>query len=112
MGLDFEGSKACWSYSGFNRFRERLAFSIGIELADLQGYGGKVKPSQVYDDIKWLLFHSDCDGKISARRCGLIAPRLRDITLCWEACYDKEQAILLAEGMEACARNGRPLEFC
>lgn len=111
MGLDFEGSEARWSYIGFNRFRERLAFAIGLELEDLEGFGGTIKPAQVKDDIKWLLFHSDCDGQISARRCAKVAPRIREIVACWDADYDKEQALLLAQGMESCAKHGKPLIF-
>jgi len=53
MGLGFNRAKTHWAYSGFNRFRERLANEIGIclplmELFWIPGYDY----SQVESTIK------------------------------------------------------------
>jgi hypothetical protein len=48
MGVDFNvGGKsvgAHWSYSGFNEFRHKLAAAIGIDLDQMEGFGGKYEP--------------------------------------------------------------------
>ncbi len=41
MGLDFTHCEAHWSYSDFHDFRKRLAASIGMNLDDMEGFGGK-----------------------------------------------------------------------
>ena len=91
---------------------------------DLLGFG--IKPERfnmswngVNDTLVPLLNHSDCDGSLSADECCTIAPRLREIVQRWTddpeqdqgEAYDKRQALLLADGMEQCAREGRALEF-
>ena len=112
MGLDFYGSKAHWSYSGFNHFRKRLANEIGIDLENIQGYGGNLSLNKLQDDIKSLLDHSDCDGELSFQECEKVAPRLRELISDWDDDdYDKVQALLLAEGMEDCATNKQSLIF-
>lgn len=40
MGLDFTHCEARWSYSSFNNFRRKLAACIGMNLDDMQGFGG------------------------------------------------------------------------
>jgi hypothetical protein len=115
MGLDFVGAEARWSYGGFNRFRARLATEIGIELSRMKGFGGVRPWSTVRDRLKPLLNHSDCDGLITAKQCAKVAPRLREIVSKWKGIeleYDKQQALLLAEGMERCARQSVSLIFC
>lgn len=112
MGLNFSHSDAQWSYSGFARFRERLAQEIGLELKKMQGFGGTKLWSDVTDPLRWLLDHSDCDGEITARRCGLIAPRLREVVSRWPADdYDRQTALDLAFGMCEAAVRGEPLQF-
>lgn len=143
MGLDFNHSEAHWAYSGFNRFRERLAEEIGICLPLMEGFwtigyeystveltkrlvGTKMvdenffwlpkKPlrwDKIKDPIVDLLYHSDCDGSLMPGQCKKIAPRLRELVNDWnDDDYDKKQAILLAEGMEFCAKNRKRLTFC
>ncbi|CAM5353616.1 hypothetical protein [Bacillus safensis FO-36b] [Bacillus safensis subsp. safensis] len=41
MGLDFTHCEAHWSYSDFHGFRKRLAACIGMNLDDMEGFGGK-----------------------------------------------------------------------
>ncbi len=101
MGIDFSHGNAHWSYSGFNRFRMRLASEIGISLDDMEGYGGEYKWEIISDPIKPLLTHSDCDGLLSPDVLFNVAQRLREIVSSWDdEDYDKFQAIELAEGME------------
>ena len=125
MGLDFDNAEAHWAYSGFFRFRQRLAAAIGImNLEQMENFGpmfeqqGPNRPLVPWD--KWLgdpivdlINHSDCDGKLSAKQCAKIAPRLREIIAPWsDDDHDKRQATNLAEGMDWCADNTKPLGFC
>lgn len=117
MGLDFDGSDAHWSYSGFHYFRKCLAADIGIKLEEMQGFGGSKSWDEVNDPIKILLYHSDCDGELAAEECEQIYPRLLEIVEKWEdddedMSDNKEQGILLAKGMKKCAEKGKPLIFC
>lgn len=73
MGLDFRTAeipydedlppeqRAHWSYSGFHRFRQRLAAEIGIELEEMQGFGGD-KEWDEKQPLTPLLTHSDCEA--------------------------------------------------
>jgi hypothetical protein len=104
MGLGFVGSDASWSYSGFYRFCTKLAFASDAKPSTCAG--GE-------DPILILTEHSDCDGIISPADCARIAPRLRELMADWlDEDYDKEHGILLAEGMEECARSNKDLIFC
>jgi hypothetical protein len=110
MGLDV--GNAHWSYSGFNEFRRRLAAAIDIDLDVMEGFYGTRSWEGLTDRIVPLLNHSDCEGKLTASECRRVAPRLRAIIAPWpEGDYDKEQALLLVEDMETCAKAKEPLEF-
>lgn len=111
MGLDFSHSDAHWTYSGFNRFRIRLADMIGIDLMSMQGFGGPDSWDEIDDDIKLLLDHSDCDGLLTPDECALVAPRLRELVQDWDNDYDKRMALELARGLEYCALNDLDMEF-
>ena len=78
MGLDT--SHGCWhgAYSEFHRWRKQLASQIGINLDDMQGFGGSGKPwpSADQEPLVHLLNHSDCDGVIAHEHCLAIADRL------------------------------------
>lgn len=75
MGLDT--SHGCWSgpYSSFNRYRRALCQCAG--LGDLDAYIGfnGDKPFPKHDLVP-LLDHSDCDGEIPWKQCGLLALEL------------------------------------
>ena len=112
-----------WSYSGFNRFRERLGRVIGIDLYTMIGFGDNaVTPwSTVKDDIKYLLNHSDCEGTIGPNRCAKIIPRLQDIIKDPNfangsydpiAEYDYDQCKKLIAVMEECVHLNQKLQFC
>ena len=130
MGLDFTWAKrneeetAHWAYSGFNRFRERLAAEIGVNLREMAGFeewrmtiftpkegeSGKSWDT-VKDPLKHFLNHSDCDGQLSPKRCGVIAERIDELTKDWDEDYDKEQAKILVRNMRICFRENVPLKF-
>lgn len=123
MGINFSHGDAHWAYSGFNRFREKLAAEIGITLEDMEGfqsYSAHLKGEQakniswdtVTDPIKPLLNHSDCDGELTPEECRAIYPRLRELVANWDDNdYDKHQALELADGMVFAATENKPLVF-
>jgi len=112
MGLDFSHSDAHWSYSGFNRFRKRLAACLGLNLDEMQGFGGENPwPNDVF--CQHFMYHSDCDGDIQPKYCQEIADKLRDLVKHWpDDDFDKSQALMLADGLEGCADDGEAMEFC
>jgi len=112
MGLDFDMCDAHWSYSGFARFRERLADEIGVTLGDMEGFGGTRSWDEVHDDIVPLLNHSDCDGELAPEECALVGPRLFGLVLDWgKDDYDRQQALLMVEGLSYCVKNKRAMQF-
>jgi hypothetical protein len=113
MGLAFDKSDASWSYSGFNRFRERLATELGFDLRAMQGFGGSGEWRNVRDPLKPLLNHSDCEGSIGPGPMKKIAPRLMEIVSKWPAGdYDKMMGERLARDMADCAKKNERLNFC
>jgi hypothetical protein len=68
--------------------------------------------SGVKDDIVPLIDHSDCDGELSPEDCKKIAPRIRELVKDWEDDdRDKQNALLLAEGMDKAVEANEPLKF-
>lgn len=124
MGIDFTHTQAHWSYVGFSRFRQALALHEGFELDDMKGFGGDRDWSTVDTALKPLLDHSDCDGDMAPADCASVAPRLREAidflwpaeTSTWEqnpgASLNRQNGLLLADGMEAAAAADEHFEFC
>ena len=114
MSLGFVNSDAHWSYGGFHNFRTKLAKEIGIDLEKMAGFCEDGDSwDNIKDPIKLLLHHSDCEGHLTPAQCNEVAPRLRKLIVNWrETDWDKEQAELLAKGMEWCAKHEKNLEFC
>lgn len=116
MGLDFHAEglpyeedipfdeRAHWSYSGFNRFRERLYKQID---------NGKTI-DWTKEPLLPLLLHSDCDGILTPLECSIIGPALALAVWDWKPAedYDRVNAIKLSAHMHYCACSGRNLEFC
>lgn len=101
-----------WSYGNFNKFRQRLAAEIGIDLSEMAGFGGHCHWKDV-DPIETFLNHSDCDGELSAEECETVAPRLRELIAKWnEHDVDRQRAELLAGLMDRCHAEQTPLIFC
>jgi hypothetical protein len=114
MGVDFSHCDASWAYSGFHRFRARLATSAGFDLSQMEGFDGNKPWSEIHDDLVPLLNHSDCDGKLSVKECKQVAPRLRALLALWPddpKDYDKQRGLLLADGMEIAVKSKKPLRF-
>ena len=131
MGIDFTHKKikdneetAHWSYGGFNRFREKLAKEVGIaNLNEMDGWKtdtgnhlGKyiegISWSKIKHPIKYLLNHSDCDGQISAKRCGELADIIYFLVSKWNIDdYDRQQGQILALNMKMCHKKNVPLIF-
>ena len=103
-----------WSYSGFDDFRQRLAREIGIELNEMEHFGGARPWSDVVSDIVPLLNHSDCDGELSPEDCARVAPALRRLIARWaeRGDYDREMGERLAGMMEIAGARGLRLIFC
>lgn len=135
MGLDFSHNNdqpdhCCpgWAYSGFNRFRERLAAAEGFSLSDMQGFssgnpfkGTRVAGVRSWDEIttpvKPLLDHPDDGGELTAAECAQVGPMLREVVSGWGADdsrlgRDRDRGLALADCMDICARLDTPLEFC
>lgn len=113
MGLGFVGAEAHWSYSGFNNFRRKLAFEMGICLDLMENYWipghsysnfencknmvgmetinkhfswlppAPMRWKNIKDPIIDLLNHSDCDGSLTPSQCRKIAPRIRELVEDW-----------------------------
>ena len=128
---DYE-CNARWSYTGFNRFRKKIAKSINIDLDEMVGFmknhpvdSSFMKPGWrewdgIKSPLKALLNHSDCKGKLTSEECAMIAPTLKVILFMWEEIdtiydshdsYDKENGLKLVAAMEHCASFGKELEF-
>lgn len=120
MGLDFSHGDAHWAYSGFGRFREKLARAEGFNLNDMEGFRRSHEPPRpmrswdtVTTDLKPLLDHSDCDGELTSEECKQVAPRLKEIIADWPLeDYDRRSGLDLVAAMEYCAEHGETLEFC
>lgn len=103
MGLSFTHCNAQWSYSGFHKFRMRLA----VEAMN------DAMPGDDPDPIEDLLHHSDCDGALTPEQCLTIAPRLRELVARWPAGdWERLTAEELATGMEMAAACNESLGFC
>ncbi len=106
--------------------------SLSQQYEHLSIYGSEAKPSdgslmyghyvgnqpaipwsKINDPIKYLLNHSDCEGELTPDECRKVAPRLRELVAGWpDGDRDKENALELADGMDAAAAAGESLRFC
>lgn len=120
------GLHASWAYSGFARFRERVALTIGIWLPDMCDWEDVASP------LVPFLHHSDHDGEMTPAECAACAPALSEalenltpaiewqrrngiegpkgIPEHWED-NDVLGGRVLVAMMEACGRYGRRLLF-
>lgn len=123
MPLAFTHGRAAWSYAGFYTFRRRLLLQVaGVDLSTMEGFahqaGVPARNAKRWSDLPAaepllaLINHSDCNGDLSPEQCAAIAPRLRTVIASWpEADYDRQNATLLASGMELAASKGERLRF-
>lgn len=119
MGLSIHPGGASWAYSGFMAFRERLAAAEGLNLREMEGFGGSrpwdFPSGNPVTTLKPLLSHSDCEGYLGPWECEEVLPRLRSIVSTWGADgswdYDVDQATRLIAGMEHCVEHRCALVF-
>lgn len=109
-----------WSYAGFNQFRRRVAECIGIDLTQMNGFGGDGSWDVVTSPLRHLLDHSDCDGELSPEQAAQVGPALRRVMAELSAvndggdflwAYDREHGEELVQLLELCAREKVPVLF-
>ncbi|MEC0969378.1 hypothetical protein [Bacillus altitudinis] len=108
--MDFTHSEAHWSYTDFHDFRCKLAACIGMNLDDMEGFGGDIPFENFTDDIIPLLNLSDSDSYLMPDVCKTVAVRLRQLIHNWpDDDIDKKNALYLAEGMELAHQQNEPM---
>lgn len=119
MGLDFSHCDAHWSYSGFNRFRNKLVEALGYttsldDMYENGSYADKLKHERIFP----LIDHSDCEGYLNVKEMKRIRYQLRYILEMWETTkdsnvyqYDIRQGNALLEGIEDAIEADESLEF-
>jgi hypothetical protein len=129
MGLSFHVDgyefECRWSYTNFYEFRKKLAYSIGIELEEMQGFRKKHPIDEGYikigykswdsikSPLKHFLNHCDSSGKIDSKKCIVIASILKIILVLWEddGGIHKTNGFSLVAAMEHCAEFNKDLIF-
>ncbi|MGW4658340.1 hypothetical protein ACWEP2_29025 [Streptomyces sp. NPDC004279] len=74
------GPDVSWSYTGFDMFREWLAQTEGLALAEMNGFGGDRMWDSVSTTLAPLLDHPDDEGSLTPTQCAAMLPRLEAIT--------------------------------
>ena len=90
---------------------KKLAEFIGLNLDDMDGFGGTQSWSGLEDPIVFLLNHSDCDGIMTPTICKTVANRLMDFMDELDE-YDQEHTSRLISLMTECYEKGVDLIFC
>ena len=123
MGVDFTHCDARWAYSGFNRFRGRLAAACGAKWDGVMvWFSHEKKPTDAENEAEWnkvidhpiypLLNHSDCDGHLTPDECVSVAKGIDMIVKNWPPDdYDRIKAEQLRDGCLAAAAAKENLEF-
>ncbi len=99
---------------GFARFRHTLAAAVGIDLGEMEMFGGRVPWEMVADPLVPLLRASDVAGRVTALRCGLVAARLRSVLTEHPAvrtALGVVEADGVLAGLEAAAAANEPFEI-
>lgn len=114
MGLCFSHGSAHWSYSGFNRFRDRLAKIIKYKCWVDSESG--LWPGE--EPISLLMEHSDCDGYIHWSLCKPLADRLEEVLKCMSTLsksnkedWDYLSGMELVEGLRAAYKEKENFVF-
>ena len=106
---------ATWTYKNFHIFKSKLAYSIGINLEQMSGFGGCKSWYDIEDNLALFIHHED-NGFYSAQECANIYPRLLNIIENWQkelyGCKsDITQGYNLIYSMKYCAENDLDLWF-
>ena len=118
MGLDTTHNCYHGSYSSFGLWRKKISVVAGFGELDLRvGFGGHL-PWPEKDPIEILLTHSDCDGKILAKDCAILADRLEqllpsiaNLDLPGEIFSDSFITKRFIHGLREAAQKGEDVEF-
>lgn len=81
--MDFTHCEAHWSCTNFHDFRCRLAACIGMNLDNMQGFGGDIPFEDYSDDIIPLLEKPYFDIYLMPEVCQTVAVRLRQLIRNW-----------------------------
>lgn len=112
--LTFSHGPAQFTRAGFARFRHTLAAAVGIDLGEMEMFGGRVPWEMVADPLVPLLRASDVAGRVAALRCGLVATRLRSV-LTEHPAVRTALGVIEADGvlagLEAAAAANEPFEI-
>ena len=112
MGLGFSHGEAHWAYSGFMRFRSRLAETLGYTVPLSVMYDDGSYTRMKNEPIWPLINHSDCDGELTVEEMQQILPQLEDLVNRWDDHeYDKITGLQLIEGMKDAINNDESMEF-
>lgn len=112
MGIDFSHGDAHWAYSGFMRFRNKLAEALGYVVPLSTMYDDGSYTCMVNEPIWPLINHSDCEGELTVEEMQQIIPQLEDIINRWDDDdYDKSHGLDLVESMQEAINENESLEF-
>ena len=113
MGCDFSHCNFRMSYGGFASLREKLAREAGLQLHDMEGYGGTRPWDGIEDPLVALLSANDeyGGGEIPARDCLSLHRRIRELASRWSHPNHldhtwQEQALALAHAIGEAALLG------
>ena len=115
MGLDFIGSEAHWSYSGFMIFREKVWNTAGFKGKLENLYNNNFYLNQITSKhpLFWLFHHSDCEGFLTVNRMKKIYPALQNIINQWDKDdWYKKEAQQWINDMKNLIKNNKKMEFC
>src|SRR6056297_594294 len=101
MGLNFSHGDAHWAYSGFNRFRKKIA-SIVMETEVDNLYDDRmIYKYMSAEPIYPFINHSDCDGELTPKELKQIIPQLEDaVNKLEDDDGDKYRGLELIKGMK------------
>lgn len=109
MGLDTTHNAWHGAYSRFHRWRVAVANAIGINIDEMEGFGGTKDWDQNHP-LTPLLHHSDCDGDLSVEECKRLIIGLTEIKDKLEPEW-KERAEQFIKGCQDAIEADESIEF-
>ncbi|MBF9073160.1 hypothetical protein [Streptacidiphilus fuscans] len=101
---------ACWSYTRFATFRERLARTEGIDPSTMHGFGGDLPWTTAATPLAPLLGHPETDGpNLTPGQCAAMLPRLEEIIVQWQ---EDDRDPLADQHLDDARRLRVVLHFC
>ena len=110
MGLDITHKTFSGSYSSFNSWRKIIAWEMGIDLVQMEGFGGDKSWTPFENlDLYPLLNHEDCDGILTPSECSKIIRGLAKVNFPDQE--TSEIALQFIEGCKLAISKNENLEF-